>query len=86
MSVDSAKPAVAGNARRRLAKRGVLWLTRRIGKLALIGDWQSASDAAASRDRLLLSVHGVDAGIDAMRAAADEARSVLADPESRSHS
>lgn len=83
MSSGSSDYAVAGSARRRLAKKGVLWLTRRIGKLALQGEWQSALDAAASRDRLLSSVPGPDLGIDAMRAAAVEARAVLVRPGQR---
>jgi hypothetical protein len=66
-----------GKARRRLTKQGVLWLTKRIGRHALRGEWQSAQAVAASRDRLLSTVADTDTGIDAMRAAADEARAVL---------
>jgi hypothetical protein len=68
----------ADTARRRLTKLGVLWLTRRIGRHALHGEWQSAQSAAVSRDRLLSTVVDADPGIDAMRAAATEARAVLA--------
>jgi hypothetical protein len=71
-------PACAGTARRRLTKKGVLWLTKRIGRHALRGEWQSAHAVAASRDRLLATIADTDTGIDAMRAAADEARAVLA--------
>ena len=67
-----------GTARRRLTKKGVLWLTRRIGRHALRGEWQSAQAAAVSRDRLLATIADTDTGINAMRAAADEARAVLA--------
>jgi hypothetical protein len=55
----------------------VLWLTRRIGRHALRGEWQSAVEAAVSRDRLLATVVDSDPGIDALREAAAEAQSVL---------
>jgi hypothetical protein len=71
-------PKRAGTARRGLTKKGVLWLTKRIGRHALRGEWQSAHAVAASRDRLLATITDADTGIDAMRAAADEARAVLA--------
>lgn len=71
-------PMRAHTARRRLTKQGVLWLTRRIGRHALRGEWQSALSAAVSRDRLLATVVDVDPGIEAMRAAAAEARAVVA--------
>jgi hypothetical protein len=71
-------PRRADTARRRLTKQGVLWLTRRIGRHALRGEWQSALSAAMSRDRLLSTVADADPGIDAMRVAAAEARAVLA--------
>lgn len=71
-------PVRADTARRRLTKQGVLWLTRRIGRHALRGEWQSALSAAVSRDRLLSTVVDADPGIEAMRAAAAEARAVLA--------
>ncbi len=71
-------PTRAGTARRRLTKKGVLWLTKRIGRHALRGEWHSARAVAASRDRLLATITDTDTGIDAMRAAADEARAVLA--------
>ena len=70
-------PTRAGTARRRLTKKGVLWLTKRIGRHALRGEWQSAHAVAASRDRLLATIADTDTGIDAMRAAADEARALL---------
>ncbi len=72
-----ANPARTGTARRRLTKQGVLWLTKRIGRLALRGEWQSARAVAASRDRLLSMTADSDTGIDAMRAAAAEARALL---------
>ena len=72
-----ASPMRAGTARRRLTKQGVLWLTKRIGRHALRGEWQSAHAVAASRDRLLATITDADAGIDALRAAAAEARAVL---------
>jgi hypothetical protein len=78
MSGLLSNPMRAGTARRRLTKKGVLWLTRRIGRHALRGEWQSAHAVAASRDRLLATITDTDTGIDAMRAAADEARGVLA--------
>lgn len=70
-------PMRAGTARRRLAKKGVLWLTKRIGRHALRGEWQSAHAVAASRDLLLATITDTDTGIEALRAAADEARAVL---------
>lgn len=70
-------PMRAGTARRRLTKKGVLWLTKRIGRHALRGEWHSAHAVAASRDRLLATITDTDTGIEALRAAADEARAVL---------
>jgi hypothetical protein len=66
-----------GTARRRLTKKGVLWLTKRIGNHALRGEWRLALAAQASRDRLLATVADPDTGIEALRAAAAEARAVL---------
>ena len=67
----------AGSARRRLTKNGVLWLTKRIGRHALRGEWHAARAVAASRDRLLATVAESDTGVEAMRAAAAEAHAVL---------
>ncbi len=71
------QPARAGTARRRLTKKGVLWLTKRIGNHALRGEWRLALAAEAARDRLLATVADTDTGIEALRAAAAEARTVL---------
>ncbi len=67
----------ARGARRRLTKQGVLWLTRRISKHALRGEWQSAQASAVVRDRLLTLAADADAGIEALRASSRDAWQIL---------
>jgi hypothetical protein len=66
-------------ARRRLALRGAMLMTRNISKAALHEDWPGVMRQALVRDQLLRAVSGDDASLIAMRAAISESRTLLRD-------